>query len=74
MDFRDFFDLSTQVGRYERLLREEANCEKNSGLGMYYHEASVDVAMAKLVSDKSLTCPSLVRVDVQPEGVEKHSF
>ncbi|GKV01604.1 hypothetical protein SLEP1_g14149 [Rubroshorea leprosula] len=70
MEFRDFFELSYKVARYENLLREESQ-RKAASQGTYYQDA-FDLDVAEVFADKPVTCPNLVKVIQQVEAAAKH--
>ncbi|GKV36311.1 hypothetical protein SLEP1_g44457 [Rubroshorea leprosula] len=70
MEFRDFFELSYKVARYENLLREESQ-RKAMLQGTYYQDA-FDLDVAVVFADKLVTCPNLVKVTQQVEAAAKH--
>ncbi|GKV02846.1 hypothetical protein SLEP1_g15232 [Rubroshorea leprosula] len=51
MEFRDFFELSYKVARYENLLREDTQ-RKSASHGTYYGDANFDLDVAEVVADK----------------------
>ncbi|GKV50945.1 hypothetical protein SLEP1_g57622, partial [Rubroshorea leprosula] len=69
MEFRDFFELSYKVARYENLLREESP-RKAASQGTYYQDA-FDLDVAEVFADKPVTCPNLVKVTQQVEAAAK---
>ncbi|GKU89741.1 hypothetical protein SLEP1_g3839 [Rubroshorea leprosula] len=69
MEFRDFFELSYKVARYENLLREESQ-RKAALQGTYYQDA-FDLDVAEVFADKPITCPNLVKVTQQVEATAK---
>ncbi|GKV12837.1 hypothetical protein SLEP1_g23931 [Rubroshorea leprosula] len=69
MEFRDFFELSYKVARYENLLREESQ-RKAASQGTYYQDA-FDLDVAEVFADKPVTCPNLVKVTQQVEAAAK---
>ncbi|GKV12203.1 hypothetical protein SLEP1_g23382 [Rubroshorea leprosula] len=69
MEFRDFFELSYKVARYENLLREESQ-RKATSQGTYYQDA-FDLDVAEVFADKPVTCPNLVKVTQQVEAAAK---
>ncbi|GKV46004.1 hypothetical protein SLEP1_g53027 [Rubroshorea leprosula] len=70
MEFRDFFELSYKVARYENLLREDTQ-RKSASHGTYYGDANFDLDMAEVVADKPVVCPYLVKVAQQTDRTEK---
>ncbi|GKU85792.1 hypothetical protein SLEP1_g414 [Rubroshorea leprosula] len=69
MEFRDFFELSYKVARYENLLREESQ-RKAASQGTYYQDA-FDLDVAEVFANKPVTCPNLVKVTQQVEVAAK---
>ncbi|GKV28866.1 hypothetical protein SLEP1_g37855 [Rubroshorea leprosula] len=70
MEFRDFFELSYKVARYENLLREGTQ-RKSASHGTYYGDANFDLDVAEVVADKPVVCPDLVKVAQQTDRTEK---
>ncbi|OMO89508.1 Retrotransposon gag protein [Corchorus capsularis] len=48
VDFRDLYEMSTKVARYETLLREEAE-RRSSSYGTYYQEPNYELGVAEVV-------------------------
>ncbi|GKV53168.1 hypothetical protein SLEP1_g59706 [Rubroshorea leprosula] len=69
MEFRDFFELSYKVARYENLLRKESQ-RKAASQGTYYQDA-FDLDVVEVFADKPVTCPNLVKVTQQVEAATK---
>ncbi|GKV07510.1 hypothetical protein SLEP1_g19275 [Rubroshorea leprosula] len=61
MEFRDFFELSYKVARYENLLREDTQ-RKSASHGTYYGDANFDLDVTEVVVDKPVVCPDLIKV------------
>ncbi|GKU93239.1 hypothetical protein SLEP1_g6847 [Rubroshorea leprosula] len=70
MEFRDFFELSYKVARYENLLREDTQ-RKSTSHGTYYGDANFDLDVAEVVADKPVVCPDLVKVAQQTDRTDK---
>ncbi|GKV06877.1 hypothetical protein SLEP1_g18697 [Rubroshorea leprosula] len=70
MEFRDFFELSYKVARYENLLREDTQ-RKSTSHGTYYGDANFDLNVAEVVADKPVVCPDLVKVAQQTNKTVK---
>ncbi|GKV50000.1 hypothetical protein SLEP1_g56718 [Rubroshorea leprosula] len=66
MEFRDFYELSYKVARYENLLKEDVQ-KKAASHGTYYSDPNFDLDVAEVVTDKPVVCPNLVRPTHQPE-------
>ncbi|GKV48260.1 hypothetical protein SLEP1_g55084 [Rubroshorea leprosula] len=66
MKFRDFYELSYKVARYENLLKEDVQ-KKVASHGTYYSDPNFDLDVAEVVTDKPVVCPDLVRPTHQPE-------
>ncbi|GKV43324.1 hypothetical protein SLEP1_g50628 [Rubroshorea leprosula] len=66
MEFRDFYELSYKVARYENLLKEDIQ-KKAASHGTYYSDPNFDLDVAEVVADKPVVCPDLVRPTHQPE-------
>ena len=61
MEFRDFYELTAKVKKYEELLREESQRRKTS-MGTYCQEVNFEeIAIANLPSTGSFICPLLVK-------------
>ncbi|KAK3024732.1 hypothetical protein RJ639_044669 [Escallonia herrerae] len=62
MKFRNVFELSSRVTRYETLLKEE-QIKKNSLMGTYYQDPiDLEVDAVEMVGKKPVTCDTLVKV------------
>ncbi|GKV39528.1 hypothetical protein SLEP1_g47286 [Rubroshorea leprosula] len=70
MEFRDFFELSYKVARYENLLREDTQ-RKSASHETYYGDANFDLDVAEVVADKPVVCPDLVKVVQQTDKTVK---
>ncbi|GKV02584.1 hypothetical protein SLEP1_g15006 [Rubroshorea leprosula] len=66
MKFRDFYELSYKVARYENLLKEDVQ-KKAASHGTYYSDPNFDLDVVEVVTDKLVVCPDLVRPTHQPE-------
>ncbi|GKV34366.1 hypothetical protein SLEP1_g42743 [Rubroshorea leprosula] len=66
MEFRDFYELSYKVARYENLLKEDVQ-KKAASHGTYYSDPNFDLDVAEVVTDKPVVCPDLVKPTHQPE-------
>ncbi|OMO99378.1 reverse transcriptase [Corchorus capsularis] len=58
MEFRDYYEMSTKVARYERLLHEEME-RRSSSYGTYYHEPNYELGVAEIKTDRPIECPAL---------------
>ncbi|OMP02677.1 Pectinesterase, catalytic [Corchorus capsularis] len=63
-DFRDFFEMSTKVTRYETLLRDE-NERRSSSYGIYYQEPNYELGVVEIKADKPIECPCCRNVRVR---------
>ncbi|GLU07026.1 hypothetical protein SLE2022_240060 [Rubroshorea leprosula] len=70
MEFRDFFELSYKVARYENLLKEDTQ-RKSASHGTYYGDANFDLDVAEVVADNPVVCPDLVKVAQQTDKTVK---
>ncbi|GKV04390.1 hypothetical protein SLEP1_g16548 [Rubroshorea leprosula] len=66
MEFRDFYELSYKVARYENLLKEDVQ-KKAASHGIYYSDPNFDLDVAEVVTDKPVVCLDLVKPTHQPE-------
>ncbi|GKU97768.1 hypothetical protein SLEP1_g10860 [Rubroshorea leprosula] len=71
MEFRDFYELSYKVARYENLLKEDVQ-KKAASHGTYYSDPNFDLDVAEVVTDKPVVCLDLVRPTHQPETSVRH--
>ncbi|OMP06468.1 Retrotransposon gag protein [Corchorus capsularis] len=71
VEFRDYFDMSTKVARYENLLREDAE-RKSSSYGTYYQEPNYELGVAEVKVDRSIECPSLVKAGIGHRQTHEH--
>ncbi|GKV51959.1 hypothetical protein SLEP1_g58572 [Rubroshorea leprosula] len=70
MEFRDFFELSYKVARYENLLQDDTQ-RKFASYGTYYGDANFDLDVAEVVADKPVVCPYLIKVVQQTNKTVK---
>ncbi|GKV41675.1 hypothetical protein SLEP1_g49174 [Rubroshorea leprosula] len=58
MEFRDFYELSYKVARYENLLKEDVQ-KKAASHRTYYSDRNFDLDMAEVVTDKPVVVQTL---------------
>ncbi|OMO78281.1 Retrotransposon gag protein [Corchorus capsularis] len=71
VEFRDYFDMSTKVARYENLLREDAE-RRSSSYGTYYQEPNYELGVAEVKADRPNECPSLVKAGIGHRQTQEH--
>ena len=62
MEFRDFYELTAKVTKYEELLKEESYRRKKS-MGTYCQEVNHEVVVADLSTTGTFACSFLVEKD-----------
>ncbi|OMO82013.1 Retrotransposon gag protein [Corchorus capsularis] len=71
VEFRDYFDMSTKVARYENLLREDAE-QRSSSYGTYYQEPNYELGVAEVKADRPIKCPSLLKAGIGHRQTQEH--
>ncbi|OMO51345.1 Retrotransposon gag protein [Corchorus capsularis] len=71
MEFRDYYEMSTKVARYERLLHEELE-RRSSSYGTYYHEPNYELGVAEIKTDRPIECPALVKTGMRHPQTQEY--